>query len=647
MGTKRRYLHRWAVRLLYVLFVLLILVPPELPLLLPAPVAAAVVDSDSVASLQVDTSQEVRGDTPLVASDPAAGASDAPIEAGKATALSPSANVGADLLPAFMQTLDLGDGERAALISSDPVRYLTPNGEWQAIDPRFTQSLDGFSNLTNVMQVRTGARQAVLQVSHGTLDARWTPHALLLADGGREVVLAKPRPAQAVAGELAPGGRSVHYAASWSIAGMDDEIVAGAGEAEHNVIFAQAPLIEGVTPGSEARLVLRATLELPPGGQLWVDGVQQTASFVTTGTIELRDHEGTTTLNLAPALIFEKDQPDQSLVATYHVTPTDARAWQVSMETPLAWWVDPARQYPVVWDPLMQVLRALETAQIYSNPACANFVLNDLPGTTGLGRATCDIGGARHYSPVRTLLRFTKMGELNLPPGAQIQGGILLVAPYYGYINYTSYGQFDPCVNAQLHRVTAPWAPNSVNWGNQPAVDPNPFVSNSTSYSGRTDPPICYSSFSSRHSGTKYLLQNGPTGIVTDWINGGTNFGLLLRGTAAEENGCDYRYGCDYVQIARRSTWERRATRNNSLAMILRAWPEAASCSSCAIRGQHWSITRRINMTAPRRSPRSMRITTSIARATTIHCPRLRAQTRNGWPLAVRGSVKRLAFLAP
>lgn len=553
MKSLTSLVNRFSRRLVYVFLLLLVVIPPELPILFPAPIVWA---GNDIGVTQQDEAQTNSTELTLDASDASEITATTVAEAQNAPTTS-VAKSDSDISAAYMETVELGNGERGVIISADPLKYLAPDGEWKPIDPRFTQGLDGFYNLTNLLTVQTGARQAVLQVSHNGLDARWTPVSLALADGARELVVAKPRPTQVVEGLLSDDGRSVSYPGSWTMAGMADEIVAGAGEAEHNVLFAQPPLLGGEAPGDDARLILRARLELPPGGQLWVDGVQQAGGFTTTNPIELRSHEGTATLNLTPALIFEQGRPDQSIVATYHVTPIDLRAWEVSMETPLSWWTDPARQYPVVWDPMMQVLRAIDVAQVYQNPACAAF-LAERPAAVGVGRATCFTGLIPQFSPVRTLLRFNQIQNINLPPQAQIQAAVLLVAPYDGYVNYTSYGQFNPCVSTRLHPITSSWNPGTVNWGNQPSVG-GALKSSSTSYAGRDDPPLCFSPepFSFHNSGTKYLLQNGANGIVTDWINGGTNFGLELRAVEAYENGCDPRAGCDFVQIPKRSVWPR------------------------------------------------------------------------------------------
>src|SRR5690606_22935168 len=160
--------------------------PSELPILLPPPVAAAPSNPGEALALEDDVLDLVNEPE----SDPAT-----PIQAAAEPVTAPSpalSTSGSDPLRAYLQTVDLDDGERVAILSADPVNYLAPNGEWQPIEPRFIQQVDGFDNLTNVMQIHTGARQAMLDVSHGALQARWTPQALLLAGETREVVLAKP-----------------------------------------------------------------------------------------------------------------------------------------------------------------------------------------------------------------------------------------------------------------------------------------------------------------------------------------------------------------------------------------------------------------------------------------------------------------------
>lgn len=561
--------------LLRIILLVVFVLPPELPLLIPAPVAAAA-SADAVFAPQSEAQDvaQIDGlwDSPEI--NTVQSTNDA-IEANGVVQTQPL-GISSELTSAYIETFDLGDGERGMLLSSDPVRYLAENGEWTPIDPRFTQEVDGFYNRTNIMRVQTGARQAVMEVSHDELDARWTPFALTLVEsfsgGTRELVLAKPRPTQAIHGVLSEDGQRVTYPGSWSMVGMDDEIVSGMGEAEHNVLFAQPPtfdeVLKGETPSADARLVLSARLELPPGAQLWADGIQQEGYFSTTNTIEIRNHEGTTRLNLTPAVVFEaerteQDHAEQAIVATYHVEPINLRSWEIRMETPLAWWLDRDRQYPVVWDPMMQVLRAIDVAQVYENSSCAGYLAQQ-PWLVGVGRATCVVGSATLYSPVRTLLRFNQVDQMNLPPQAEILGGILLVAPTDGYVNYTSRGQFNPVVPTRLHPITQNWDPATVRWNNQPAVG-NAFLSNSTSYQGRNDPPLRYTpppyNYSGRNSGTKYLLQNGPNGIVTDWLNGTVNYGLELRAVEAHENGSQCYNGCNFVQIPKRSVWP-RATRD-------------------------------------------------------------------------------------
>lgn len=539
------------------LLMVLVVVPQQLPAWLPATTPVGVQAADPEPP-EAGTSFQVQEQGPAGALQPAPETGEETMP-GSDPAADGEALPGAGLLPAYLQTMDLGNGERAAVISADPVHYLAADGQWLPIDARFSAGIDGFTNLANLLQVRLEARRPVLHVAHGDLDARWTPQALVLAQAGGEVTLAEAQPAaQTAAGALSADRRTVTYDTSWTAPELADEVVVGPGEAEHNVVFSAPPAVAGFTPGPDARLVLRARLELPPGGRLMANGAEQTGAFTTTGTIELLDHTGGTRLQMPPAFVYERNRPHQGIVATYEVTPADLRSWLVSMETPWSWWVAPERAYPVVWDPLMQVLRALSVAQIYDDPTCFLY-LNGAPQLAGVGRAPCSIGLIKvGESRVRTLLRFDQIGQLNLPPGATIQGAILLAAPSDGYVNREGSSIFSTCLNTQLHRVTGVWDPNTVVWNGQPAVDPTPFRSSSTSYAGRTDPPLCYDpppyDYGTK-SGTKWLLQEGPNGMVTDWINGVSNYGVQLRARPDLENGCGPRGRCSFVRIPKRGVW--------------------------------------------------------------------------------------------
>jgi hypothetical protein len=461
-------------------------------------------------------------------------------------------------LAAYLRTVDLDDDERMAVISAEPVNYLAANGEWLPIRPVFTPEIDGFANRTNALAIHTAARQPVVEVMHGDLAARWTPLALTLEQGDHMIALAEPQtPDRALDGVLSPDGATVRYTGSWSLPTLYDEVSAGAGAVEHNVVFSAAPNLDGQEPDPDAKLVLAAKLTLPPGAQLIADGVVQTAAFTTTSTLELRDYANTTRLELPPAHVFEQAAPGIGLFAVYHVVPVDARTWQVRMETPWSWWADPARRYPVVWDPLMQVLRALQVAQIASSNACDPY-FGSAPHLTGIGRLLCPSGVNQFtFTSVRTLLRFSNVNQLNLPPGSELQGAILLAAPTDAVVNQVGGSIYNTCVNTQLHRVTGGWDHNSVNWGNQPSVDNAPYQSSSTSYAGRTDPPLCFYPVTyqySGYSGTKWLVQNGASGVVSDWLAGGANNGLELRARPDLEGGCPNGQ-CQFVRIPKQGVW--------------------------------------------------------------------------------------------
>ncbi len=373
-----------------------------------------------------------------------------------------------DIGQAYMRTVELGNGERMAMLAAQPLNYLAADGEWRPIDPHFTPQVDGFANLTNLLQIRTGVRRPSVQVQLGDLSAAWMPQRLVLIDETGETAVAAPLPpGSSSAGVLSNQNRTVTYKNSWTQSGIDDEIVAGPGEVEHNVIFAHAPQLKEA--GKQDKLVMRALLSLPPGAQVVADGQVQTGAFTTTGTVELRDFAGSVRLRLPAARISERARPDQGFDAIYSFEPQDSRSWLVSMETPASWWTDPARQYPVIWDPIMQTLRALSVAQIYDNPACAAYLLSD-PGLAGVGRAPCyNFFAKLGESRVRTLVRFDNITQLNLPLGAELQSAILLAAPSSAYVNYVGSSPWTTVLNTELHRVTGACGPELRQLG-QPAV---------------------------------------------------------------------------------------------------------------------------------------------------------------------------------
>lgn len=448
----------------------------------------------------------------------------------------PSVDAATDDSP-FVRHVDLEDGERAAVITAAPHFYRAADGSQQPIDTRFEQSDWGFANVRNLVAIVAEPRRAAMRVGLDALAVEWSPQALLSVTGDQETLLAQPL------SDLPEGAASVYdhairYTGSWTLAGLSDEILALPGAAEHSVVFAERPPI-----GEVDSLRLRAFLRLPPGGQLWANDRIQEGAFATASDVEIRPNHGGDPLILSPAFVFEQDSPAIGIAAHYHFQPHDD-GWLVTMTTPADWWRDPTRRYPVVWDPKIQVLRPLEFAQRVS-AGCRKW-----DGYVDVGRNEQRTGPVTTSCLYRALLRFTNLNQLTLPPGATIERATLVVVPNDGFVN-VRYNTFkEITLNAEVRPVTSGWSHNAaVGWDNNPSVGaPIGSAQRYWRYAASANGP-----FPGFFTGMRFPIQTGANGLVTDWINGGSNHGLELRAIPSQESSCAG--GCNHASIPIGMAW--------------------------------------------------------------------------------------------
>ncbi|HYN88592.1 MAG TPA: hypothetical protein VER55_08680, partial [Ardenticatenaceae bacterium] len=256
--------------------------------------------------------------------------------------------------------LDLGDGRRMAVVYPAPVAYQDEEGNWQPIEARFERVPGGYANRRNTLQIAAGERRASLRLRHGDHLIAWEPRAVVVTRGeGRPAVLAEPLDSQQAGPAALTGkGGALRYEKSWSLAGLAEEIVAGPGQVEQSLVFAERPRGDGET------LVFQAALVLPPGAGLYINGTRQTGPFTTGGEIEVRATEGQSMVVLHRPRAFEQGDPSASVAARYRLSPEGAGRWALAVETPWSWWADPARVYPAVLDPTIGVLQPTTAYQV-------------------------------------------------------------------------------------------------------------------------------------------------------------------------------------------------------------------------------------------------------------------------------------------
>ena len=447
----------------------------------------------------------------------------------------------------FIKDTDLGQGRHQTVLSSQPVNYRSADGSWQPIDLHFEVRPSGFANAHNRLQINASDRHGTLKLrSDGDL-LGWEPLQVML-DGATQITLATPLDdAQALTGTLRDDAHTIHYAHGWSMDGLGEEVTAAPGAAEHSLIFAQRPNVVAPSPRT---LQLHARLHLLPGYAIRGNGLFQTTTFTTAQALEIVNPKGQVAFVLPPARAFEQAHPETSVAASYRLTPEQGGTWQVLVETPWRWWQDSARRYPVVLDPIIQVQRPFTAVQIAADQNCIR-AFGPADGSVGVGRfraAGGIFGTGLCETPVRTLIRYDNLPALKLPTGAAIQKAEWLAVPTDGFIPHWNGIAFPAGVSAQVFAVSSAWAANTVAWANQPATEANPRDT------GRLF--FLPSSGQQLYNGTNFVLQNGVTGMVTDWLNGINNNGLELRAIPNQEVGCDNGWNCHFVAIPPVNAWE-------------------------------------------------------------------------------------------
>ncbi len=438
---------------------------------------------------------------------------------------------------AYVRDVDLGDGRRQAVVSQTPINYQAADGTWLPIDPRFEAVPRGFVNKRNSFEIVAGDRQAALRLRSGNNLIGWAAQAVALtAPDGGEALLATPLSAeQAITGTLAADGRTIRYLNNWTLPGLAEEITSAPGQVEQNLVFAQRPSPAASNEGQA--LTLLATLHLLPGAQLFANGKTQTTAFATDGSVEIHDAQGTPILALAPALAFEQANPAQRVAAHYRLTPQAGGAWQVAVDTPYAWWADPARVYPVVLDPsiVMGVLRPFEATN-YTNSGGVCI----LPLESGDSYSPSAAVGAWYGCPAvyRAFIRFDLP---TLPHGYQLTKAELLAAPTRGSYVPQSSGIRKASANVELRRVTSAW----VNWYTQTDGNTIDGVKQIDVYDSSAR-----SQLYNPYDFTSWIL---PNSMVNDWLTYPItkNFGLRLSLRPEDESYCIGNPGtCDqYIEI--------------------------------------------------------------------------------------------------
>jgi hypothetical protein len=331
---------------------------------------------------------------------------------GIATAQGPTEElrVGAEVVDRRTATgkhVYLGNGQYQARISSVPIHYRDAQGNWQEIDTTLRPQTKGvYAVEANGLQTYLPSHSGgVVSVAGRVYPQAESPAAAL---SETEITEEEAGPLRLAADRTLP---PVDVSLSWQpvawrytdAAGHVDDLAAVqpvAGQVEGDTIT-----YEGVMPGvnesyrvipnglkhqltllspprapagglsGELTLDYVGTMELPVGLVLYADGAVQAGDFTTEGPIEVRDSQGHPLLVLMAPVAYEAENRREMAGGSYAVW-REGGSPRLAWRTPAAWLLAPARRYPVVLDPTVNIFPSSDDAGIIENSPDSNYDIN-------------------------------------------------------------------------------------------------------------------------------------------------------------------------------------------------------------------------------------------------------------------------------
>jgi hypothetical protein len=302
-------------------------------------------------------------------------------------------------------TFDLGNGDYMLVQDTQPMHYQDTAGAWQRIDPAFVAAPGGWTNAANTLRTGVSARSARANLALAQTGVGWEPHSLEVVDtaGTATPWATTLAETSALTGALSADERIVTYPASWSDPALQDRWESGYGQAEYSLRIESPPSVpptggevkgeirEAASPppeGTEASpplggieggsLALRVTLHLFPGTRLQVNGAPVAAADLpleTSGELAFVSDSGET-LWLQPPQAYEEGDPTQRVAGSYRITAgADASSLELAARIPYDWLSAVERQYPVVLDPVFQVLPSADN--LVRNATYVNGALSE------------------------------------------------------------------------------------------------------------------------------------------------------------------------------------------------------------------------------------------------------------------------------
>ena len=418
----------------------------------------------------------------------------------------------------------VGRGRYLARISSQAIHYLDSAGRWQDIDTTIA-TVDGgdYSYAAQRNGLRTyfkqsGEAHAAVRAEIGPRSLEdvyagrdslgwltWQPTLLSYeTEDGHSLTISHAKPTEAKVREnvlVYDGG----------FLGVAERYTVRNNLLKHDLVVSDLPALSsrGEQP---AFLSYEGLIQFPEGFSLYADGEEQTGSFTTQGSIELRDGAGHTALSLRAAYAYEEANRDTSVRARY-VVEVSGRSARLAVQVPYAWLADAARVYPVVIDPTVSIDTTRDTD-----------IDEDNPNTNYGGESTLTVcNKSELVCNERALLYFDLS---NIPAGYDTEATIQ-DADMYLWVDYLwALGDYW-YIEVDTHALTTDWTEYGATWN-------SPWTTPGGDYDGyRTTTTI----WGDEEGEVKSWIM---TYIVRWWYGGELpNYGVILR-SDHEDGGTKY-----------------------------------------------------------------------------------------------------------
>ncbi len=273
------------------------------------------------------------------------------------------------------KTYELLDGQKQAVLSMEPIHYLT-SGNWEPISSELVPAATGgFENLTNVIKTSFPNQIATnkfvrLELQTGeVINVQAVKEMVAYDNGTMSVLSTTPFASPASASQS-----TVNYSNIY--AGISDVYEVAPGKLKNEVTLDVLPsTLSGINTGYYG---FKERIELPTGWSI-AGMFSGNVSGLMNENLVIKNGQGEAILSIPAPVFF--DNTGQSSDGAAQVNGSfflaeNAGVVELSTLVPVSWLKDAARQYPVVLDPTVVILTGMDggwmsTNNLVNNPSYA------------------------------------------------------------------------------------------------------------------------------------------------------------------------------------------------------------------------------------------------------------------------------------